>query len=707
MERFKERQMQRVERLAGHLTARLGAHAGVKAVVAAVLLFAACSPSSSSVQPVATPLSPADLIKDCPAFTAPPAGVSIPAPTDTSLQAVAQYNAARVLQTPRPIRNLYSLTQRLVTRSAAPIPCITRTTPRNEQVGHVQTFWVTNFTQTGYHQIQATLVYETPHLYMYLASGSQASLDAIKTAANTFESHTFDTDRRYYGRQWAPGPDDDQHITVLHVARLCECGGYFSSEDEYPRAVFRYSNERQMIYANLSGGAVPGEPYYDATLAHEFQHMIHWYTHPGDPSWTNEGMSVLAQHVNGYTSGNVERTFFALPDTMLGGWTDNQAADVAHYGAGYLFMDYFAEHYGGYPVLQELLRDPEQVPLNFNHVLAAHGYKERFDDVFANFVIANLLNSGGVGNGLYVYPSIQGQRAQVQHSANSYPFGDGGTVHQYATEYYDFQPAPAAGSRALTLDFKGNPYVGTVGNTPYNGASAEWWGNSGNYSDTTLTRAFDLGALGSGGGKPVALTFAAWYSLETDFDYAYVEVSTDGGKTWQTVKTSMSSATNPNGANYGNGITGISGGTEDLECGPAPQWVPVTADLSAYAGKQIQLRFETISDDAVHCPGLALDDIRIPTLGFTDDVSADNGWQAQGFIRSNNVLPQSYILQAVVYPASGAPNVVRIPVDAASGTAHDVIAGLGGQVAHVTLAVSATAPATIVPASYHLSAQLG
>jgi hypothetical protein len=698
-----ERVTQFLADLLGQLQRMLGPHAGLKTVAALVLLLSACSPSSSSVQPTATPLSAADLTSKCPAFTAPPAAVAIPAPTDTSQQAIAQYNVARVLQTPRPIRNLYSLTQRLVKRSDAPIPCITRTTPRNEQVGHVQTFWVTNFNQIGYHQIQATLVYVTPHLYMYLASDSEADLAALKTAADNFERHTYDTDRRYYGQQWAPGPDDDQHITVLHVARLCECGGYFSSEDEYPQTVFPYSNERQMIYANLSGGAVPGQPYYDATLAHEFQHMIHWYRHPGDPSWNNEGMSVLAQHVNGYTSGGVERTFFARPDTMLGGWTDNQSADVAHYGAGYLFMDYFAEHYGGYPVLQELLTDPAQVPLNFDHVLAAHGYKERFADVFANFVIANLLNSGDAGNGLYVYPSIQGQHAQVQHQAGSYPFGDDGTVHQYAAEYYDFQPDPAAGSRALTLDFTGDPYIGIVGNTPYNGASAEWWGNSGNYSDTTLTRAFDLGALG---GKPVTLTFAAWYSLETDFDYAYVEVSTDGGKTWQTVKASTSSATNPNGANYGNGITGISGGTEDLECGPQPRWTPVTADLSAYAGKQIQLRFETITDDAVHCPGLALDDIHIPALGFADDVSADNGWQAQGFIRSNNVLPEKYIVQAVIYPTSGAPSVVRIPVDAASGAAHDVIANFGGQVAHVTLAVSAVAPATILPASYHLAAQL-
>ena len=85
---------------------------------------------------------------------------------------------------------------------------------------------------------------------------------------------------------------------MLNASDLGPIGGYFSSEDEYPTVVSQYSNERQMIYINLTGGGVPGTEFYNATLAHEFQHMIHWYWHPGDDSWVNEGMSVLAQHIN-------------------------------------------------------------------------------------------------------------------------------------------------------------------------------------------------------------------------------------------------------------------------------------------------------------------------------------------------------------------------------------------------------------------------
>ncbi|MBF6590157.1 MAG: immune inhibitor A, partial [Ktedonobacterales bacterium] len=153
-------------------------------------------------------------------------------------------------------------------------------------------------------------------------------------------------------------------------------------------------------------------------------------------------------------------------------------------------------------------------------------------------------------------------------------------------------------------------------------------------------------------------------------------------------------------------MTGVSGGaTPDTHCGPTAQWVPEAVDLTPYTGQRVLLRFETITDDAVHCPGLALDNITIPRLGFGDTVASDNGWQAQGWIRSNNVLPEQYALQAVVYSAGQtAPRIVRIPVDA-SGAAQQSFADFGGQVTRVTVAVSALAPATIVPARYTLNAQ--
>ena len=672
-----------------------------------VALLTGCTPFWAR-QPSPTPAPRVTCPPWVDSSAAPSASSTGPAPSSGDLAAQAQDNARRVLETPHPIRSLYRITQLLVTHQRQPIACFVRGSPRNERVGQRASFYVINPGPSGYHQISATLVYETAHLYMYVQQGASADPQAIRASADRFESATYPKDRATFGSQWATGPDDDPHITVLTATNLGPLGGYFSSEDEYPRAVFPYSNERQMIYLNLAGGAVPGTSFYDAALAHEFQHMIHWYWRPGDDSWTNEGMSVLAQHLNGYTTNGVDLAFLQRPDTMLGGWTDNADENVYHYGAGYLFMEYFATHAGGYPVLQALLTDPAPLPLNFDDVLAHSGSSARFDDIFANFVLANLLNDPAVASGLYAYPDIPGERAKPQHAVSAYPYADGttaspATIHQYAAQYYDFTPT-AGGAKTLTLTFHGDPYTRIVANTPYNGAQAEWWSNSGDNMDSALTRSFDLTALA---GQPVTLNFAAWYNLEPDFDYAYVEVSTDGGHNWTALPATTSTMDNPNGANFGNGITGTSGQPGVQDCGTAPQWVPETVDLSAYPGKRIQVRFETITDDAVHCPGFAIDDLRIPQLGFADKVASDNGWQAQGWLRSNNVLPERWVLQAVVYSAGQSePTIETIPVDSASGTARVAFAGFGGTLTRVELAVTAMAPATIVPAPYQLTASL-
>jgi immune inhibitor A len=49
------------------------------------------------------------------------------------------------------------------------------------------------------------------------------------------------------------------------------------------------------------------------------------------------------------------------------------------------------------------------------------------------------------------------------------------------------------------------------------------------------------------------------YSIEDDWDYAYLKVSTDGGTTWTYVETNLSTTTDPNQQNEGFGITGCSG----------------------------------------------------------------------------------------------------------------------------------------------------
>lgn len=649
-------------------------------ILVALFLFTACSSGTSGTP---TP----EVTR--PAGTAP-AGVgggTPSSPSSADVQKLLQTEQL-LLMTPHPLRDLYSLAQRFKLHTSTPIPHVGRTTPINGHVGQEDSFWVNNQDTSMYTRIFAKLVYITPHVYMYVQDGQTVNLAALQSSADTFESKNYPTDRSTYGSEWTPGIDDDVHLTILNAIGLGKgVGGYFSSEDEYPTSVNTYSNEREMFYVSLDGPS-PGTVDYNSTLSHEFQHMIHWYQHPVDLSWTNEGMSVLAQHINGYSTDGLDVSFLQTPDTQLNDWSGDISQDAVHYGAGYLFMDYFAEHYGGYSVLKELLQDPASPPTNFDHVLAHHGYSDRFEDVLHKWFIANFVQDTTVYQGAYGYPSIQGLALTPQHSINSYPLLQSDSVHQYAAEYYNLQPTGNSGT--LTVGLTGSPTVHIIDNSPL-GATNEWWSNRYDNMDSTLTRSFDLSSLK---GKQATLQFATWFDLERGYDYAFVEASTDGIN-WTTLKGTYTTTNNSSGANLGNGSTGVSGG------GSSPQWVQESMDLTPYAGKTVRLRFEEVTDDAVNMQGFALDDIRIPELGFQDTLNSDNGWVSNGFIRSDNILPEHYTMQALVYKGQQF-TVSEGTMDLATGQGSITIPNFGAGVTRVVLIISALAPETTLLAQYQL-----
>jgi len=145
---------------------------------------------------------------------------------------------------------------------------------------------------------------------------------------------------------------------------------------------------------------------------------------------------------------------------------------------------------------------------------------------------------------------------------------------------------------------------------PYSGEYF-YYSGAGNNLDNMMYKAFTLGA-GS------TLTAKANVQIELDWDYAYLVISTDGGATWESVETNLSTTDDPNGQNFGFGITGNSGG-----------WVDLTADLSAYTG-DVLLGFRYWTDVAVVEPGFMVDDIQVTGYPL-DDAESDAGWTFDGF----------------------------------------------------------------------------
>ena len=143
---------------------------------------------------------------------------------------------------------------------------------------------------------------------------------------------------------------------------------------------------------------------------------------------------------------------------------------------------------------------------------------------------------------------------------------------------------------------------------------------AGNNLDNSMTREVTLPAVAT-----ISLTAKVRYSIEPDWDYAYLTINGDP------VITNLSSETNPNGQNFGHGITGSSDNN----------WVDLTADLSSYAGQTVILGFYYWTDVAVAGTGFGVDDISITGLPI-DDAETEPGWDYLGFIRTDGTVIQSF-----------------------------------------------------------------
>jgi hypothetical protein len=468
-------------------------------------------------------------------------------------------------------------------------------------------------------------------------------------------------------------------VTVL-LARFDGAAGYYSSPDEYPKLVHPFSNERIMLYIN--GGVLrPGTRAFDSVVAHELQHAVHWHADPSEQSWINEGLSVLAEELNGYPA-NSAAVYRRNPQVQLTDWQEGNADNGPHYAVAHLFLRFLGEHWGGYERLKALVAEPKNGVEGVDAFLAAQGSPDRYPGVFKQWSIANL---GLTENDpRYRYTGLQ---VNVQPQQQITSAGDlAERAVQHAAKYYELRPA----DRQATLTFAGPTTVRLLPTDPPSGAHF-WWSNQGDSIDTMLTREVDLRSV-----PAATLRFKAWWDIEAGWDFAYVTVSDNGGATWTPLPGRATSSDSPLGNSYGPGYTGRSGGGRD------PRWVDETVDLTSYAGKRVLLRFEYITDEAVHRSGFALDDVSIPEIGFSDDAETDRGWDVAGFVRTNNLAPQPFQVQLVEVSPSAAATVRDLPLD---GDNHGEITlcCFGDTLDRAILVVAPLAPLTRNSASYQLT----
>ena len=622
------------------------------------------SSTAAATSPTPRPTEPSRTVNFTPTPVAAPTPTPTPSPPVTIRTVPVPQVEHALIQLAPPDRDLSELAVRL---RGAEVDDRTPEPAEPMSVGARRNFWLTDLDDGSATEISATLRVVSDNAYWFMDDAVTFNQSGLEEGARLFEQQVRPAVVAAFGDIRSPGIDGDPRLIVLHSA-LDGAAGYYGPSDEYPTEVHPHSNEGEIIYLDAEL-LPPGSEIYMAVLAHEFQHAIHFNQDTGEDSWVNEGLSELATEVSGYENSSPD-FFLPRPDTQLNYWPEASQRRIAHYGASALFFRYLTQRIGGSENLMDLMTQQLDGIPGVDAFLRERGLS--FEDVFADWVAANYLDADDERYG-YTDSNVRIRRVR--------PLGDGKgrerPLPQFSAHYYTLRSNSSDG----ILRFQGNTEVRQVEAecTSDNGC---WWSGRGDSINTKMTREFDLAGLDG-----ATLEYMVWYDIEDGWDYGYVEVSDDDGRTWTILEGQHTSDDDVSGNAYGPGYTGRS-----------REWKQESIDLTPFAGGPALIRFEYVTDAAVFRDGFMVADVSIPQL----DGGPDTGeWMADGFVTARESLPQRFIVQVVTIDADSSYEGSRLELDG-DNFGETTLSGLDSREREVVVIVSPTTPDTRHDARYTL-----
>ena len=146
-----------------------------------------------------------------------------------------------------------------------------------------------------------------------------------------------------------------------------------------------------------------------ATLAHEFQHLIHWGRDSDEERWIDEGLSGYAEELVGFPEAdpNMVPSFLADPSINLTNWVSESAS----YGKTYLFASFLAERYGP-GLIRQIVAEPRNGILGIDDAFKSQNWVENYAGAWRLWIAANYAAG---------YEALRGRRAAAV-SAPEVPF---------------------------------------------------------------------------------------------------------------------------------------------------------------------------------------------------------------------------------------------------------------------------------------------
>jgi hypothetical protein len=502
--------------------------------------------------------------------------------------------------------------------------------------------------------------------------------------AETFDSIIYPTDTTYFGKPldrdgsgnifigssyptappnwwyWIEAPDNPQRV-ILKVLNYRDTNYYDPTYPTYVAGFYqstytRTYYKRNMIHIDCwqwwrrvgpegyhwyADTTVPADRanLYESVVAHEFQHNIHRDWNAGDETFMNEGCSEYAQILCGWphTLWSHINNYLYTPDNSLTVWGDQGDINIlADYGAAALWVTYLSDHYGGSNTIKYFVQAGVPGPPGVNAALEHFGYRERFDDVFHDWRLANLIHSDFPGCKRYNYTTLDLGRPPAisasRYTVSGIPvplrkgtdFGPTWTYLGYNTGISTIGPY---GSDYIVLNnwdklgiihFDGDDFLTLPSGQRWTLTADGWWSGQANLMDTLLYGKIYVDP------KNPTLEITTKYDTENQWDFGFVQVSKDGGKTWASQSNSYTTSSHDPGAHpdiVANlpGLTGQSTGY--------PEWVTMTFDLTAYARKTVMIGFRYMTDWSTFGAGWYIKEAKVSDKSLALSVCPDADFQ--------------------------------------------------------------------------------
>jgi hypothetical protein len=361
-------------------------------------------------------------------------------------------------------------------------------------VGTAASFWVIQDMAAGtavYVSVPATLMYEATRCHVFMSDTIKGNAKAVTIATQmgqAFDSSIYARATSVFGHEWGGVPadnggiDGDTKIFVFIQDQTANCGGYFSSADEYSDASVqptRRSNEKEIVNIVLSGSQMDQSLIPLDTLAHEFQHMIDFNEHyrtGGSYQWPiiNEGFSQTCETLCGYGPEITRLAYLqSKPAVSYTAWHFTALPyDVIYaYSAGYALMEYAVRRFGS-SFTNAVYRNVTVGVAGVEAALSGVGYTSGYRGLVLDMLTAHYLDrdrysypsaglfTGDTGIDLdsttsrwYAYgPSTRSGllRGLSTNFCNTYPQSFNIQLYEYGADAYEFASG-ASGTITLSL----------------------------------------------------------------------------------------------------------------------------------------------------------------------------------------------------------------------------------------------------------------